>query len=235
MGGSAPGRGGAAGDAAREAAPGFADAAPDEAALEAGRHLFAQPCRFVAGVAHESAMPAPSLPEVAFAGRSNVGKSSLINALTGRRSLARISSAPGRTRQLNFFDLGGRLLLVDLPGYGYASASRKEIRRWTRLAEAYLSGRPSLRRVCLLLDARRGIAPVDEPVMAALDRSAVSFLGVLTKCDKPDREELQSRTGVLERALAGHVAAYPALVATSTRTGEGLPALKAHLAALAAA
>ena len=177
----------------------------------------------------------PALPEIAFAGRSNVGKSSLVNALTGRRTLARISNTPGRTRELNFFDLDGRLMLVDLPGYGYAAASRKKIRAWTLLAETYLRGRPTLRRVCLLLDARRGIAAADEPVMAAFDRSAVSFLAVLTKCDKLKPEALAAATAAIEGSLATHVAAYPELIATSARTGTGIEALRSHLAALATA
>ena len=180
-------------------------------------------------------MPAPALPEIAIAGRSNVGKSSLVNALTGRRALARTSNTPGRTRELNFFDLDGRLMLVDLPGYGYAAASKTKIKAWTRLAEAYLRGRPTLRRVCLLLDARRGITAADEPVMAAFDKSAVSFLAVLTKCDKLSPEALAAQTAALEAALATHVAAYPRLIATSARTGAGVAELRGHLAALATA
>ena len=217
------------------AAPAAENAEAREAALEAGRLLFARPCRFVAGVAGPEGMPAPASPEIAFAGRSNVGKSSLVNALTGRRALARISNTPGRTRELNFFDLDGRLMLVDLPGYGYAAASKTKIKAWTRLADDYLRGRPSLRRVCLLLDARRGITAADEPVMAAFDRSAVSFVAVLTKCDKLAEEELATRIAALEAALAGHVAAYPALIATSARTDAGMPELRGHLAALATA
>ena len=204
-------------------------------ALEAGRRLFARPCRFVAGVAAPDGLPAPTLPEIAFAGRSNVGKSSLVNALTGRRALARTSNTPGRTRELNFFDLDGRLTLVDLPGYGYAAASKQKIKAWTRLAEAYLRGRPTLRRVCLLLDARRGITAADEPVMAAFDESAVSFLAVLTKCDKLAPEALAAQVAAIEAALTAHVAAYPSLIATSARTGEGIAALRSHLAALATA
>ena len=206
-----------------------------EAALEAGRRLFAQPCRFVSGAAVLAALPAPALPEIAFAGRSNVGKSSLVNALTGRRALARISNTPGRTRELNFFDLAGRLMLVDLPGYGYAAASKRKVAAWTRLADAYLRGRPTLRRVCLLLDARRGIAEADAPLMAAFDRNAVPFLAVLTKCDKLEPAALAATAEALEAALARHVAAYPSLIATSARTGAGVAQLRAHLAALAKA
>ena len=178
-------------------------------------------------------MPAPALPEIAFAGRSNVGKSSLVNALTGRRALARTSNTPGRTRELNFFDLDGRLMLVDLPGYGYAAASKTKIKAWTQLAESYLRGRPTLRRVCLLLDARRGITAADEPVMEAFDQSAVSFLAVLTKCDKLTPQALTAQVAAIEAALAAHVAAYPSLIATSARTGDGIAALRSHLAALA--
>ena len=216
-------------------APAPENAEARAAALEAGRRLFARPCRFVAGVAGPDGLPAPTLPEIAFAGRSNVGKSSLVNALTGQRALARISNTPGRTRELNFFDLDGRLTLVDLPGYGYAAASRQKIKAWTRLAEAYLRGRSTLRRVCLLLDARRGITSADEPVMAAFDQSAVSFLAVLTKCDKLAPEALTAQTAAIEAALAAHVAAYPSLIATSARTGAGIAALRSHLAALATA
>ncbi len=178
-------------------------------------------------------LPEPTLPEVAFAGRSNVGKSSLINALTGRRTLARISRTPGRTRELNFFDLAGALMLVDLPGYGYAQVSRTKVEAWTRLAEAYLKGRQTLRRVCLLLDARRGIMDADQRVMRLLDESAVSYLPVLTKCDKLRPEALAALMGTLDDALRRHVAAYPEIVATSARAGTGIPELRAHLASLA--
>ena len=180
-------------------------------------------------------MPAPGLPEIAFAGRSNVGKSSLVNALTGQRTLARTSNTPGRTRELNFFDLDGRLTLVDLPGYGYAAASKQKITAWTRLADAYLRGRPTLRRVCLLLDARRGITAADALLMDAFDRSAVSFLAVLTKCDKLAAEALTAQTAAIETALGVHVAAYPTLIAASARTGAGIAQLRTHLAALATA
>jgi GTP-binding protein len=203
------------------------------AAIEAGRRLFAQSCTFIMGGADLEALPDAGLPEIAFAGRSNVGKSSLVNALTGRRTLARISNTPGRTQQLNFFELGGRLMLVDLPGYGYAAVSKQKIKAWTRLAEDYLRGRPSLKRVCLLLDARRGIAAADEPLIAAFNQSAVSFLAVLTKCDKLTPEELAAQTGKVEAALAKQVAAYPALIATSARDGSGIAELRAHLVALA--
>ncbi|MCY4065501.1 MAG: ribosome biogenesis GTP-binding protein YihA/YsxC, partial [Rhodospirillaceae bacterium] len=164
--------------------------APDADGLEAGRLLFAQECSFVAGVVQVGGLPPDALPEVAFAGRSNVGKSSLINALTNRKALARTSNTPGRTQQINFFDLGGRLCLVDLPGYGYARASKDKVRRWNALIRDYLRGRASLRRVCLLIDARRGLTPGDREIMGLLDASAVSYQIVLTKSDKLHESEL---------------------------------------------
>ncbi len=153
----------------------------DPGLVEAGRRLFAQEARFVAGAAEPSALPLDRLPEIAFAGRSNVGKSSLVNALTGRRMLARTSHTPGRTRQINFFDLGGRLMLVDLPGYGYAEAPKTAIKAWTDLVRRYLRTRAALRRLCLLLDARHGIKEVDRPLMRMLDDAGVSYQIVLTK------------------------------------------------------
>ena len=169
------------GEALTEAA---ATAEGTAAALEAGRRLFAGEVRFVAGVADEGGMPPAGLPEVAFAGRSNVGKSSLINALTGRKSLARTSQTPGHTRQLNFFALGERLMLVDLPGYGYAKASKEASASWRRLLHAYLRGRPTLRRVILLVDARHGLKASDDEMMKALDGAALGFQIVLTKADQ---------------------------------------------------
>jgi GTP-binding protein len=200
-------------------------------AEEAGRHLFAQASRFVAGAATLEAVPPDSLPEIAFAGRSNVGKSSLLNALTGRSALARVSHTPGRTRQLNFFELGGRLMLVDMPGYGYAEASKAEIRRWTELIKLYLRGRASLRRTCLLIDARHGIKPADRPLMTMLDETAVSFQVVLTKADKVKAlDAVVARTAA---ELAKHVAAHPEILVTSAHEGTGIPELRAALAALA--
>src|SRR6516162_8543065 len=150
----------------------------------AGRRLFAHEVRFVAGASEIAGLPRETLPEVAFAGRSNVGKSSLINALTGRRMLARTSHTPGRTRQINFFDLDGQLMLVDLPGYGYAEASKTEVRRWTDLLRRYMQTRAALQRVCLLIDARHGIKDVDYPLMLMLDNAGVSYQIVLTKTAK---------------------------------------------------
>lgn len=174
------------------------------------------------------------MPEVAFAGRSNVGKSSLINALTGRKTLARTSQTPGSTRQINFFELGGRLSLVDLPGYGYARVAKGEVRQWTGLVHSYLKGRPTLRRVCLLIDARHGIKPADREVMDIMDGAAVVFQVVLTKCDKVAGNELESRVAEIGREIARHPAAHPVVRPTSARDGTGIPELRAGLAALAA-
>jgi len=206
-----------------------------EAAIEHGRRLFAGRCDFLAGIASIDALPPPGLPEIAFAGRSNVGKSTLINALTGRRSLARTSRTPGRTRQLNFFDLGGRLMLVDLPGYGYARASKTEIAQWNRLVRAYLRGRAGLKRLCLLIDARHGLHDSDRALMAMLDEAGVAFQGVLTKADKTSGTALQANRDRVRADLAGQVAAHPRLIVTSARTQAGVPDLRAELAALASA
>jgi GTP-binding protein len=206
----------------------------DADAEEIGRRLFAQACDFVAGVTNEAAMPPAGLPEIAFAGRSNVGKSSLVNALTGRTTLARVSHTPGRTQQLNFFDLGHRLALVDLPGYGYARASKQDVSRWTELTRRYLKGRPSLRRVLLLIDGRHGIKDVDRAIMAILDETAVSFQLILTKIDKVAASELQARVAAMATEAKRHVAAHPVLHLTSAHAGSGIAALRAGLALLAA-
>jgi GTP-binding protein len=208
-------------------------AAIDRLDTEAGRLLFARECRFVAGATHEDILPPATLPEVAFAGRSNVGKSSLVNALTGRNTLARVSNTPGRTQQINFFDLGGRLMLVDLPGFGFAKVSKTKVRGWTGLIFRYLRGRPTLRRVCLLVDARHGLKEVDREFMEQLDTAAVSYQVLLTKADKLKPAELEERQADVAREIAGHVAAHPEVVATSAQTGAGISELRAHLAALA--
>ena len=207
----------------------------DEAALERGRLLFAQACTFLVSAAGPDQVPAADLPEVAFAGRSNVGKSSLVNALTGRKTLARTSNTPGRTRLLNFFRLAERLLLVDLPGYGYARASKSDIKQWTGLTRAYLRGRPNLRRVCLLIDARHGLKTADESVMALLDASAVSYQVVLTKADKASAAALAKTREATARRLAKRPAAHPVIAVTSARAGEGIAELRSALAALAEA
>ena len=201
--------------------------------LEAGRLLFAQQCSFVAGVVRAGGLPPDALPEVAFAGRSNVGKSSLINALTNRRALARISNTPGRTQQVNFFDLGGRLHLVDLPGYGYARASKDKVRRWNALIRDYLRGRASLRRVCLLIDARHGLKPGDREIMEMLDGAAVVYQIVLTKADKLRGNELAACLAETARTAARHPACHPDIAATSAEKGRGIAELRAALATVA--
>jgi len=206
---------------------------PDDAEIEAGRLLFAKECTFLIGAVSLDDLPDNGLPEVAFAGRSNVGKSSLINALTNRKTLARTSNTPGRTQQLNFFDLGGRLTLADLPGYGYARAPRESVRQWTELVGDYLKGRAPLRRTCLLIDARHGVKANDRDIMTMLDKSAVSFLVVLTKCDKISADELAKTQAETTRELATHVAAHPMLITTSSAKGTGIETLRAALAALA--
>jgi len=210
------------------------EAAPGADDVEAGRRLFAHECVFVAGVAGIAGLPPDGVPEVAFAGRSNVGKSSLLNALTGRTSLARVSHTPGRTRQLNFFALADRLMLVDMPGYGYAEAAKSEIAAWTDLIKLYLRGRAGLRRVCLLIDARHGIKATDRPLMTMLDEAAVSFQIVLTKADKMRPAALASLVAAVAAELASHVAAHPVIHITSAHDGLGIAALRGALAALAA-
>ncbi len=200
---------------------------------EGGRLLFAQPCRFVKGAAKASQAPDSDMPEIAFAGRSNVGKSSLINALVSRHTLARASRSPGRTREINFFALSDRLMLADLPGYGYARAPRSEIERWTAQVEAYLTPRPPLVRVMLLIDARRGIKGRDAPVLGLLDATATPYLIVLTKCDKVKKTDLAALIGGIEDGFPGHPACYPAIAATSSRKGTGIAELRAHIAMLA--
>jgi GTP-binding protein len=207
--------------------------AADPGTAEAARRLFAQECRFVHAAAAPGALPPDGLPEIAFAGRSNVGKSSLINALTGRSRLARTSNTPGRTRQINFFDLGHRLMLVDLPGYGYAEASKTAVRAWTELVRRYLERRAALRRLCLLIDARHGIKEIDRPLMAMLDACGVSFQLVLTKADKPTAAELAQSAERSAAEIAGHPAAHPEIHLTSARDGRGIAALRATLAGFA--
>ncbi|NQU61680.1 MAG: YihA family ribosome biogenesis GTP-binding protein [Rhodospirillales bacterium] len=213
--------------------PDNATAAETAEALERGRLLFAQACTFILSAAGMDQVPETELPEIAFCGRSNVGKSSLINALTGRNTLARTSNTPGRTRQLNFFDLGSRLMLTDLPGYGFAKAPRAEVRLWTDLVQDYLRGRPGLRRACLLIDARHGFKTSDHEVMTLLDASAVVYQIVLTKCDKLKSGQLETRIDGIRKELASHTAAHPDIAATSAKKGDGMPELRATLATLA--
>jgi GTP-binding protein len=203
--------------------------------LEAGRKLFAQSCDFVAGVAELTRLPPMHLPEVAFAGRSNVGKSSLINALTGRRQLARISQTPGRTQQINLFDLGGRLTVVDLPGYGFAQAPKPVVDSWQRLVRAYLRGRASLRRTCVLVDARHGLKDNDRAFMAMLGEAAVAFQVVLTKADLVRPSALADLVESIDAELLRRLGAHPDLIVTSAQQGDGIERLRAELAALAAA
>jgi GTP-binding protein len=198
-----------------------------------GEALFKSPCTFVKGVVAIDGLPGDGRHEVAFAGRSNAGKSSLINALTGRKSLARVSVTPGRTRELNFFTLGkeGEFYLVDMPGYGFARAAKSEIKGWTRLIRDYLRGRRELKRVFLLIDARHGLKPNDRETMTLMDEAAVSYQAVLTKADKlkgPERTAIEAKVAA---ELAKHPAAYPDIVATSARTGAGVPELRAAVAA----
>jgi GTP-binding protein len=195
--------------------------------------LFARPAEFIMGVAQIEQLPAPDLPEVAFAGRSNVGKSSLINGLVGRSGLARSSSEPGRTREVNFFLLDGRLRLVDLPGYGFARASRGETKRFQNLARDYLRGRPNLRRVFLLIDARHGLKPTDAEAMAAFDQAAVSYQIVLTKADKLKPAQAEAERLRTEAAIAKRPAAFPRALAVSAFSGAGLELLRAEAAAAA--
>jgi GTP-binding protein len=198
--------------------------------LESARVLFARPAAFVMGAVSVDALPAPDLPEVAFAGRSNVGKSSLINGLVSRHGLARASTAPGRTREVNFFLLDDRLRLVDLPGYGFAKVSRTVARKFQDLGRAYLRGRPNLRRVYLLIDARHGLKPPDGEAMDALDVAAVSYQIVLTKADKLKTAEIEAVVARTQAAITKRPAAFPRVLATSAEKGDGLAELRAEIA-----
>ncbi|WP_281973747.1 ribosome biogenesis GTP-binding protein YihA/YsxC [Ruegeria faecimaris] len=199
---------------------------PDEFSLERGRKLFAGPSEFVKGVVAMSGLPDPDRLEVCFAGRSNVGKSSLINALTGTKGLARASNTPGRTQEINFFTQGPELYLVDLPGYGYANAPVKVVEKWQRLLKQYLSGRQTLRRAFVLVDARHGVKPVDAEIMKLLDASAVTFQCVLTKADKVKANEREKVLNQVRSALSKHPAAFPEIVLTSSEKGDGIPTLR---------
>jgi GTP-binding protein len=211
----------------------MSDEAAAQAALEeAGRLLFARECRFVTGAASLEHLPPAGVTEIAFAGRSNVGKSSLINALTGRNGLARASNTPGRTQQINFFDLGQRLMLVDLPGYGYARAPKGQVERWTILVNDYLRGRTALRRTCVLIDSRHGLKDNDLEVMTMLDKAAVPYQIILTKADKIKPSALNTLTNAITDAIKRRPAALPQIIATSSESGLGIAALRAALVAL---
>jgi GTP-binding protein len=207
---------------------------PTEEVIEAARILFAAPCRFFFAAQRLEQLPPPAGAEIAFAGRSNVGKSSLINALTGQNTLARASNTPGRTRQLNFFDLGGRLTLVDMPGYGYAQAEKKVKEDWQGLMFDYLRGRPNLRRVALLLDARVEVKESDAAVMDLLDKAAVTFQIVVTKADGLKPPALARKLAAVRALARAHAAGFPEVLVTSARSGAGIPEARAAFAALAA-
>ena len=200
--------------------------------IEAGRYLFAQAVDFVKGAVSLSTLPPADRTEIAFAGRSNVGKSSLINALLNRKGLARASNTPGRTRELNYFDLTGKMYVVDLPGYGHAKAPKTEIARWTKLTRDYLRGRATLVRVFLLIDARRGLMKTDGEIMDMLDESAVVYQIILTKADKASGKERAAALEGLEKALKKRPAAHPVIRETSAEKGTGIPELRAEIAGL---
>ncbi len=206
---------------------------PGDAAREAGRRLFAGGAEFLKGVVAIDGLPPADRAEVCFAGRSNVGKSTLINALTGRKNLARASNTPGRTQEINYFTLGPAHYLVDLPGYGYAEAPIAVVRKWQQLLKAYLSGRATLRRAFVLIDARHGIKAVDEEILALLDGAAVTFQVVLTKADKIGTAEHERTLAQVRSALGRHPAAFPEIMLTSAEKGLGIETLRAAIAALA--
>lgn len=205
---------------------------PDQEKSEQGRKLFAGPVEFLKGVVAMSGLPPADRLEVCFAGRSNVGKSSLINSLTGRKALARASNTPGRTQEINYFALGDSHYLVDLPGYGYANAPVAVVEKWQALLKQYLSGRQSLRRAFVLVDARHGIKQVDEEIMRLLDSAAVTFQCILTKTDKINNTERERVLEQVRKSLAPHPAAFPELILTSSEKGEGLATLRATVATL---
>ena len=195
--------------------------------------LFRQPCSFVAGAASIASLPDFSLPEVAFIGRSNVGKSTLVNALVGQKALAKTSQNPGHTKQLNFFNLGEQLMLVDMPGYGYAKVSKAQKGEWDHLIKSYLMGRPTLKRACLLIDSRRGIMAHDDAFMTTLDDSALSYQIVLTKLDCLSKTDAINILQSVQNAIKSHAAAHPHIIATSSQDKRGIAELQEELAAFA--
>ncbi|MEM9973577.1 MAG: ribosome biogenesis GTP-binding protein YihA/YsxC [Pseudomonadota bacterium] len=211
----------------------FPEAEATAEEIEAGRKLFAGQTEFLKGVVAMDGLPPADRPEVCVAGRSNVGKSTLINALTGRKALARASNTPGRTQEINYFTLGDSHYLVDLPGYGFANAPVAVVARWQALLKTYLAGRPTLRRAFVLIDARHGVKPVDEEILSLLDTAAVPFQTVLTKADKVKARDRARVLAQVRSALAGHPAAFPELVVTSSETGQGVETLRALIATLA--
>jgi GTP-binding protein len=202
------------------------------ALLEAGRLFFARPWTILISIPNVAALPPPSGVEVAFAGRSNVGKSSLINALVGQKALARTSNTPGRTRELNLFGADAGVVIVDMPGYGYARAPKTEVAKWQSLAFDYLRGRPNLRRVYVLIDARHGLKDNDLEALKLLDKAAVSYELVLTKTDKLKPADLERTIAGTRAAIAKRPAAHPNVLATSSTTGAGIDLLRAEIAAL---
>lgn len=194
--------------------------------------LFAQSCRFVLGAADPKQVPATDYTEVALVGRSNVGKSSLLNAIVRRKDMARVSNTPGRTQQLNFFELGQQLMVVDLPGYGFAKAGKEKAKTWTKLMKAYLKGRPQLRRVYLLVDSRHGLKESDLEMMDMLDEAAVSYAVVLTKTDKIVDRQLRDVIAQVEETMPKHPACYPEVLPSSSQTGFGVIAIQENIAAL---
>lgn len=205
----------------------------NSAALENGRKLFAQNCKFTAGSTLPENLPLETLPEVAFAGRSNSGKSTLINKLTNSTKLARVSKTPGRTKQINFFNLGDRLMLVDLPGYGYAKVAKMEAAAWLELFRHYISKRRVLKLVCLLIDGRHGIKDSDHDIMTVMDKTATNFQVIFTKADETEKEAMKRNIEAGEAALMKHPAAYPKIHVVSSHTGDGIPELRARLSEMA--